>query len=88
MTLRRRVKRVGGSLGLLIPRDFAEAMKLSEGSEVRMTLVGNQVVVEPVEGSVDDGAFRRAFAAVLRRHRRGFELLAAYDRGDWHPNQR
>ena len=83
MTLRRRVKRVGGSLGVLIPRDFAEAMKLKEGSEVRLTLVGNQVVVEPVEGNLDDGAFRRAFATVLRRHRRGFELLAAYDGGDW-----
>ena len=68
---------------MLIPRDFAEAMKLKEGSEVRLTLVGSQVVVEPVEGSLDDGAFRRAFATVLRRHRRGFELLAAHDRGDW-----
>lgn len=82
------MKRVGGSLGVLIPRDFAEAMKIEEGSEVRLTLVGNQVVVEPVEGSLDDGAFRRAFAAVLRRHRRGFEQLAAYDRGDWQPPPR
>jgi antitoxin component of MazEF toxin-antitoxin module len=88
MTLRRRVKRVGGSLGILIPRDFAEAMRVKEGSEVRLTLVGNQVVVEPLEGSLADGAFRRAFAAVLRRHRRGFERLAAYDRGDWRPRQR
>lgn len=85
MTLRRRVKRIGGSLGVLIPRDFAEAMKVEEGSEVRLTLVGNQVVVEPLEGSVEDGAFRRAFAAVLRRHRKGFELLAEYDRGGWQP---
>lgn len=88
MTLRRRVKQVGGSLGVLIPRDFAEAMRLRAGSEVRLTLVGDQVVVEPVEGSLDDGAFRRAFAAVLRRHRRGFERLAEYDRGDWRPRQR
>lgn len=86
MTLRRRVKRVGGSLGVLIPRDFSEAMKLREGSEVRLTLVGNQVVIEPVEGNLDDGTFRRAFAAVLRRQRRGFELLANYDRGTWRPD--
>ena len=77
MTLRKRVKRVGGSLGVLIPRDFAEAMRVKEGSEVRLTLVGNQVVVEPVEGSLDEEAFRRAFAAVLRRHGRGFKFLAA-----------
>jgi antitoxin component of MazEF toxin-antitoxin module len=88
MTLRRRVKRVGGSLGILIPRDFAAAMDIKEGAEVRLTLVGNQVVVEPVEGSLDDGAFRRAFAAVLRRHQRGFRLLADYDRGTWRPSRR
>src|SRR5262249_60380584 len=88
MTLRRRVKRVGGSLGVLIPRDFAEAMRVREGSEVRLTLVGNQVVVEPVEGNMDESAFRRAFAAVLRRHRRAFGLLAEYDRGGWEPPRR
>jgi len=88
MTLRRRVKRVGGSLGVLIPRDFAAAMNVKDGSEVRLTLVGNQVVIEPVEGSLDDGVFRRAFAAVLRRHGRGFRLLADYDRGGWHPSDR
>src|SRR5262249_62065579 len=88
MTLRRRVKRVGGSLGVLIPRDFAEAMRVREGSEVRLTLVGNQVVVEPVEGNMDESAFRRAFAAVLRRHRRAFGLIAEYDRGGWQPPRR
>ena len=88
MTLRRRVKRVGGSLGILIPRDFAEAMKVKEGSEVGLTLVGNQVVVEPLEGHIGDHAFRRAFAAVLRRNRSAFDRLAAYDRGDWRPKPR
>lgn len=88
MTLRRRVKRVGGSLGVLLPRDFAAAMNVTAGSEVRLTLVGNQVVVEPVDGSLDDGAFRRAFAAVLRRHRRGFEMLAEYDRSGRRPSPR
>jgi antitoxin component of MazEF toxin-antitoxin module len=88
MTLRRRVKRIGGSLGILIPRDFAEAMKVKAGSEVRLTLVGDQVVVEPLGDRLDDGAFRRAFAAVLRRHGRGLALLAEYDRGDWRPPQR
>ena len=88
MVLRRRVKRVGGSLSVLIPRDFAEAMHVKEGSEVRLTLVGSQVVVEPVEGSLDEGAFRRAFAAVLRRHGQGFRLLAEYDREGSRPARR
>jgi len=73
------------SLGVLLPRDIAEAMDVQEGSEVRLTLVGRQVVVEPADDTLDDGAFRRALATVLRRHRATFELLAAYDRGDWSP---
>lgn len=85
MTLRRQIKRIGGSLGVLIPRDLAEAMDVREGSEVRLTLVGRQIVVEPVDDTLDDGAFRRALAAVLRRHGRAFDRLAAYDRGEWSP---
>src|SRR5207247_4138128 len=83
MAVRRRVRRIGGSLGVLLPRDIAEAMDVKEGSEVRLTVVGRQVVVEPVDDTLDDGAVRRALAAVLRRHGRAFRLLAAYDRGDW-----
>ena len=82
MSVRRRVKQVGGSLGVLIPRDIAEAMDVKAGSEVRLTLVGRQVVVEPIDDTLDDDAFRRAFAAVLRRHGRAFARLAAHDRGD------
>ena len=88
MTLQRRVKRIGGSLGVLIPRDFAEAMAVKDGSAVRLTLVGRQVVIEPVDDLLDDGAVQRAFAAVLRRHGSAFDRLAAYDRGEWHPRKR
>jgi hypothetical protein len=63
-------------------------MEVKAGSEVRLTLVGNQLVVEPAADSLDDGAFRRAFAAVLRRQKRAFGLLAEYDRGTWQPSSR
>lgn len=88
MTLQRRVRRIGGSLGVLLPRDFAEAMDVEDGSPVRLTLVGRQVVVEPVDEGLDDTAVQRALGAVLRRHGRAFELLAAYDRGEWQPPRR
>ena len=88
MTVRQRVKRIGGSLGVLLPRDITEAMNLEHGSEVRLTLVGRRVVIEPVDDALDAGAFRHALAAVLRRHGRALELLAAYDRGDWKPRRR
>jgi antitoxin component of MazEF toxin-antitoxin module len=82
MTLRRQVKRVGGSLGILIPRDVAAAIDVKEGSEVRLTVIGRQVVIEPSDDSADEGAFQRAMAAVLRRDAAGFEALAAFDRGE------
>jgi antitoxin component of MazEF toxin-antitoxin module len=88
VAVRRQVKRIGGSLGVLLPRDIAEAMDVKEGSEVRLTLVGRQVVIEPADDTLDDGAVRRAFAAVLRHHRQAFEWLAAFDRGEWSPPRR
>jgi antitoxin component of MazEF toxin-antitoxin module len=88
VTARQRVKRIGRSLGISLPRDIAKAMNIEEGAEVRLTLVGRQLVVESADETLDAGAFRRAFAAVRRRHRRTFELLAAYDRGDWAPRKR
>ena len=88
MTLRRQVKRIGGSLGVLIPRDFAEAMKVKNESPVRLTLVGRQLVIEPEDGLLDDHSVRRAYAAVLRRHGPALERLARYDRGEWHPPKR
>jgi antitoxin component of MazEF toxin-antitoxin module len=81
MALRRRVKRVGGSLGVLIPRDLAEVMGVQEGSPVRLSMVGRQMVVEPEDDTVPEASFRRAFAAVLRRYGRGFKKLADYDQG-------
>ena len=87
MSVLRQVKKVGGSLGVLIPRDIAEAMNVKAGSEVRLTLVGRQVVVEPVDDTLDDDTFRRSLAAVLRRHARVFAGLAAHDRGETRPRK-
>jgi antitoxin component of MazEF toxin-antitoxin module len=79
MTLHRRITKVGGSLGVLIPRDVAEAMGVSEGSPVRLSLVGRQMVIEPEDDTVPDASFRRAFATVVRRYGQTFERLAAHD---------
>lgn len=87
MGLQRKVKRVGGSLSVIIPRDIADAMDVHEGSPVRLTVVGRQMVVEPVDDTADDASVRRAFAAVLRRDAKAFELLAAYDAGKWAPKK-
>jgi antitoxin component of MazEF toxin-antitoxin module len=81
MSLNRRVAKVGGSLGILIPRDIAEAMGVTEGSPVRLSLVGRQMVIEPQDDTIPDASFRRAFATVLRRYGSAFEKLAEQDRG-------
>jgi antitoxin component of MazEF toxin-antitoxin module len=81
MTLNRRVAKVGGSLGILIPRDIAEAMGVTEGSPVRLSLVGRQMVIEPQDDTIPDASFRRAFATVLRRYGSAFQKLAEHDQG-------
>ena len=81
MTLHRRVKKVGGSLGVLIPRDVAEAMGVRDGSPIRLSLVGRQMVVEPEDDTIPEASFRRAFATVMRRYGGTFERLAAHDAG-------
>jgi antitoxin component of MazEF toxin-antitoxin module len=81
MALHRRVAKVGGSLGILIPRDLAEVMGVEEGTPVRLSLVGRQMVVEPEDDSLPETSFRRSFATVLRRYGPAFKALAEFDRG-------
>lgn len=83
MSVKRKVQRIGGSLGVILPRDFAQSMKVENGTEMRLTLLNRGAYLEPADQFADEGAFRRAFAAVLRS---GVDLaakdLAAYDRGE------
>jgi antitoxin component of MazEF toxin-antitoxin module len=81
MVLHRRISKIGGSLGILIPRDIAEAMDVSEGSEVRLSLVGRELVVEPEDDTLSEASFRRAFKRVLRKYGPTFKALADYDAG-------
>lgn len=82
MALHRKVSKIGGSVGVFIPRDIADAMGVDEGSPVRLSLVGRQLVIEPEDDVADDETFGRAFAAVLRRHTPDFKALADFDSGN------
>lgn len=77
--MHRKISKVGGSLGILIPRDLAEMMGVSEGSPVRLSLVGRQMVIEPEDDTIPDASFRRTLATVLRRYGPAFEALAKFD---------
>ena len=61
MTTHRTVKKIGGSLAVLIPRDVAEMMNVTENSPVRLSVVGRQL-----QGHVFmDGNKRTASASTL-----------------------
>ena len=79
-TVHRKIRRVGGSVSVIIPKDFAEAMEVGDASKVRMTLVGRQLVIEPEDDTVPRATFRRAFATVLRRYAPAFRGLAEHDK--------
>lgn len=79
MTIVRKFIQVGGSVAIVVPKDFAESMGADPGSEARMTLVGRQLVVEPNTDTMPQDTFRRAYATVLRKYAQDFEALARYD---------
>lgn len=53
--MHRNVKKVGGSLHVLIPHDVAEMMGVVEGSPVSLTLAGRQLIIEPEKRPVAKG---------------------------------
>ena len=57
-------------------------MNVKAGSEIQLTVVGRQVVLEPADDTAPESAFRRAMAAVLRRYGETFSALAEHDRGE------
>lgn len=77
----RQIKKVGGSLSLLIPHDIAEITGIIEGTSVQLSIVGRQIVVEPKDDTIPDATFQRSLAAVLRRHGPALKMLADHDAG-------
>lgn len=74
MTVSTKVRRFGGSLGLIIPRQVAEALALQENDELFLTRTPEGLSVTPYDPdfaeAMDDA---RAF---LRTHRNAFRELA------------
>lgn len=88
MTLHRQLKKVGGSVAVLIPRDIAMAMGAVPGGDITMSLVGRQLVIEPEDDTVPEASFRRALAAVLRQRAPALSALARYDAKGVKPTRR
>jgi antitoxin component of MazEF toxin-antitoxin module len=78
--LRKKLQRIGGSVGLILPSDLVAAANLHEGDEVTLTLYGRRLVVEPVTRRIGPEQFGASMEAVLGRHGEAFRLMAEYDR--------
>ena len=72
---------MGGSLGVVIPKAVSELVGLADGSEVSLSVVGRQIVIEPTDDTIPDETYRRSLGAVLRRYGPAFEGLAKFDAG-------
>jgi antitoxin component of MazEF toxin-antitoxin module len=75
----RKVTRIGGSLGIIIPRDFAEAMNIEVGSKVELRLSGRELITTPGYASMSKAKLRRVAAEVLKKYAPAFKALAEHD---------
>jgi antitoxin component of MazEF toxin-antitoxin module len=80
VVVNKKLKRIGNSVGLILPRDLVAAADLEAGDEVTLTLHGRRIVVEPSQRRAGEREFSSAFEQVLRRHGRAFRMMADYDR--------
>lgn len=46
MAIQRQVRKIGGSLGIIIPCDLAELLNIREGDSVKITLKDDQIVIK------------------------------------------
>lgn len=78
--IRKKLQKIGGSVGLVLPRDLVAAAGLAEGDEVGLTLHGRRLVVEPVGRRVARDALNTSLEAVLARHGEAFRQMAEFDK--------
>jgi antitoxin component of MazEF toxin-antitoxin module len=78
--IRKKLQRIGGSIGLVLPRDLVAAAGLAEGDEVGLTLHGRRLVVEPVTRRPTREQLNTALEAVVKRHGDAFRQMAEFDK--------
>lgn len=49
--MRTQVRKIGNSLGNIIPATFIRQLGLVEGADIEVTTEGNKIVIEPIERS-------------------------------------
>ena len=74
MTQKTKIRRVGGSLALIVPKPVADALAMKEGDEVFLSTGENGLNVSPYDPAFSDAMEdAREF---MRSHRNAFRELA------------
>lgn len=74
MTEKTRIRRLGGSLALIVPKSVADSMAMKEGDEVFISSSGDGMSVTPFDPEFDS-AMQDA-REFMRTHRNAFRELA------------
>ncbi|MEM0960993.1 MAG: AbrB/MazE/SpoVT family DNA-binding domain-containing protein [Bacteroidota bacterium] len=74
MAERTKVRRIGGSLGFIIPKPVADAIALQEGDEVFVASTADGINVTPYDPDFD--AAMEDAREFMRSHRNAFRELA------------
>ncbi len=74
MTETTKVRRFGGSLGLILPKAVAEAMALNEGDELFVTSTPDGISVTPYDPDFE--ATMEDAQEFMRSHRNAFRKLS------------
>jgi len=74
MTEKTKVRRFGGSLGVILPKSAADALALQEGDDVYVVSTSDGITISPYDPDFADAAEdAREF---MRSHRNAFRELA------------
>lgn len=74
MTEKTKVRRFGGSLGLIVPKSATDALAIQEGDEVYVVTTAEGIVISPYDPDFADAMEdAREF---MRSHRNAFRELA------------
>ncbi|HEU5115714.1 MAG TPA: AbrB/MazE/SpoVT family DNA-binding domain-containing protein [Isosphaeraceae bacterium] len=69
-----KIRKIGGSLGVLLPKPITDSLALEEGDELFVTASPEGIVITPYDP--DFGAALEDARAFMRSHRDAFRELA------------
>ena len=72
----KKLTRQGNSSALIIDRRILELLDIDQDTQLKMTIKGRQLIVEPLEEDELQERFKKAMRRTGEKHAKGFERLA------------